>query len=203
MPPRVTATWPRTGNREALCFSNVRNIEPHLACGSLAGAQQAQQVRHVEDGWHLRCIAWFRMRNGFNITNKTSARSCAGNSGQEFWRVLEAFRRIRGGMGTDSYLVRNLQTGDQPSSGPIEAGEATRILLPSPSLQGYGLMCLPSGARPVVCPAALSSRLAASAPNPMNKLYDDSGKETKPNAGYSSHSWRPQSAATYPEAIAE
>jgi phosphate acetyltransferase len=35
----------------------------------------------------------------------------------------------------------------------------------------------------------------------MNKLFDDSGKETKPNAGYSSHSWRPQSAATYPEAI--
>ena len=51
-------------------------------------------------------MAWFRMRNGFNITNKTSARSCAGNSGQEFWRILEAFRRIRGGMGTDSVIDR-------------------------------------------------------------------------------------------------
>ena len=154
----MTATWPRTGNREALCFSNVRNIEPQLACGSLPAAQEPQQVRRFGDGWHLGCVAWFRMRNGFNITNKTSARSCAGHLRQKFWRILEAFRRITGGMETDSYLVRNLRTGDQPISGPIEAGEAARILLPSPSLQGYGLMCLPSGARPVVCPAALSSR---------------------------------------------
>ena len=203
MAPRVTANWPRTGNREALCFSNVRNIEPHLACGSLAGAQQPQQVRHVEDGWHLRCVAWFRMRNGFNITNKTSARSCAGNSGQEFWRTLGAFRRITGGMGTDSYLIRNLRTGDQPISGPIEAGEAARILLPSPSLQGYGLICLPSGARPVVCPAALSSRPSSLLPNPVNILSGESGSEMKPNAGYSSHSRSPQSPASYPEAIAE
>ena len=113
----------------------------------------------VAGGWHLGCVAWFRMRNGFNITNKTSARSCAGNSGQKFWRILEAFRRITGGMGTDSYLVRNLRTGDQPISGPIDASEAARILLPSPSPpQGYGLMCLRSGAQPVVCPTALSSQ---------------------------------------------
>jgi hypothetical protein len=158
MASRVTATWPRTGNREALCFSNVRNIEPQLACGSLPEAQEPQQVRRFDDGWHLGCVAWFRMRNGFNNTNKTSARSCAGNSGRKFWRILEAFRRITGGMGTDSYLVRNLRTRDQPISGPIEAGEAARILLPSPSLQGYGLMCLRSGARPVGCPAALSSQ---------------------------------------------
>jgi hypothetical protein len=158
MASRVIATWPRPGNREALCFSNVRNIEPHLACGSLVGAQQPPQVRHYEDGWHLRCVAWSRMRIAFNITNKMSGRWCAGNSGREFWRILEAFRRITGGMGTDSYLVRNFRTGDQPSSGPIEAGEAARILLPSPSLQGYGLMCLRSGARPVDCPAALPSQ---------------------------------------------
>jgi hypothetical protein len=54
--------------------------------------------------------------------------------------------------------------------GPIDAVHRTKIFLPSPSLQGHGLMCLPLGARPVDRPAALSSRqLYASASNPIPK----------------------------------
>ena len=50
--------------------------------------------------------------------------------------------------------------------GPIDAVLRTKILLPSPSLQGHGLMCLQLGARPVDHPAALSSRqLHCPAPN--------------------------------------
>ena len=50
---------------------------------------------------------------------------------------------------------------------PIDAAQPAEIFLPSPSLQGHGLMCLRSGARPVVRPAALSSRrLHASASIP-------------------------------------
>jgi hypothetical protein len=54
--------------------------------------------------------------------------------------------------------------------GPIDAVHCTKIFLPSPSLQGHGLMCLHSGARPVHRPAALSSRqLHASDSNPIPK----------------------------------
>jgi hypothetical protein len=50
--------------------------------------------------------------------------------------------------------------------GPVNAVHHTKILLPSPSLQGHGLMCLRSGARLVDRPAALPSRqLHASASN--------------------------------------
>jgi len=51
---------------------------------------------------------------------------------------------------------------------PIDAAQRTKDFLPSPSLQGLGLMCWRSGARPVNRPAALSSRqLHASASNPI------------------------------------
>ena len=54
--------------------------------------------------------------------------------------------------------------------GPIDAVHRKKIFLPSPSLQGHGLMCSRSGARPVDRPAALSSRqLHASASNPIPK----------------------------------
>ncbi len=54
--------------------------------------------------------------------------------------------------------------------GPVDAVRRTKIFLPSPSLQGHGLTCLPLGARPVARPAALSSRqLYASASNPIPK----------------------------------
>jgi len=53
---------------------------------------------------------------------------------------------------------------------PIDADSRETIFLPSPSVQGHGLMCLRSGARPADCPAALSSRqLRASARNPIPK----------------------------------
>ena len=74
------------------------------------------------------------MRIAFNITNKMSARPCAGNSEQEFWRILEAFRRITGGMGTDSYLVRNLRTGDQPISRQMAV---TEVLTPPALMPGF------------------------------------------------------------------
>ena len=45
----------------------------------------------------------------------------------------------------------------KPVAGPIDAFHITKILLPSPSLQGRGLMSLPLRAQPVD-PAALSSR---------------------------------------------
>jgi hypothetical protein len=40
----------------------------------------------------------------------------------------------------------------------IDAARPGEIFPPSPSLPGHGLMCLPFGARPVVRPAAPSSR---------------------------------------------
>jgi len=50
----------------------------------------------------------------------------------------------------------------------IDADQRTKVFLPSPSLQGHGWMSWRVGARPVGCPAALSSRqLRASAPNPI------------------------------------
>jgi len=53
---------------------------------------------------------------------------------------------------------------------PIDAAQRAKDFLPSPSLQGHGLMCLRSGARPDEQPAALSSRqLHASASNPIPK----------------------------------
>ena len=52
----------------------------------------------------------------------------------------------------------------------IDAAQRAKNFLPSPSLQGHGLMCSHSGARPVDHPAALASRqLHASAPNPIPK----------------------------------
>jgi hypothetical protein len=52
--------------------------------------------------------------------------------------------------------------------GPLDAVHRAKIFLPSPSLQGHGLMCSRSGARLVHRPAALSSRqLHASASNPI------------------------------------
>jgi hypothetical protein len=49
---------------------------------------------------------------------------------------------------------------------PIDAARRTKILLPSPSLQGHGWMCLHLGARPVHHSAALSSRqVHLAAPN--------------------------------------
>jgi hypothetical protein len=51
-------------------------------------------------------------------------------------------------------LSRQLKTMPRP----IDAVHRTKISLPSPSLQGQGLMCLHLGARPVDQPAALSSR---------------------------------------------
>lgn len=53
---------------------------------------------------------------------------------------------------------------------PTEAVPLTKIFLPSPKLQGHGLMCLRLGARPVASPAALSSRqLQSSAPNALSE----------------------------------
>jgi hypothetical protein len=53
---------------------------------------------------------------------------------------------------------------------PIDAASRENIFLPSPSLQGRGLMRLHLGARSVDHPAALSSRqLHASASNPIPK----------------------------------
>lgn len=53
---------------------------------------------------------------------------------------------------------------------PIYAAQRAKNLLPSPLLQGHGLMCLRSGARPVARPVALSSRQwHASAPDPIPK----------------------------------
>jgi hypothetical protein len=50
--------------------------------------------------------------------------------------------------------------------GPPDGVHRTKILLPSPSLQGHGLMCSRLGARPVHDPAALSSgRFHPTAPN--------------------------------------
>ena len=61
-------------------------------------------------------------------------------------------------------VSRRLKT----TPGPIDAVLRTKILLPSPSLQGHGLMCLQLGARPVDHPAALSSRqLQLAAPDPF------------------------------------
>ena len=89
------------------------------------------------------------------------------------------------------------------TSRPIEAGAPAKILLPSPSLQGHGLICSRSGAPSVDCPAALSSRPSSLRSPSDQHIVRRVSKETKPNAGYLSHPWRPQSAASYPEAIAE
>ena len=52
---------------------------------------------------------------------------------------------------------------------PIDAAQRAKNFLPSPSLQGLGLMCLRTRGRPVDRPAALSSRqLHASASNSAN-----------------------------------
>ena len=54
--------------------------------------------------------------------------------------------------------------------GPIDAVHRTKLFLPSPSLQGHGLMCLHLGARPDVRPAALSCRqFQPTAPNSFTK----------------------------------
>jgi len=66
--------------------------------------------------------------------------------------------------------VHRVSKQSKTMPGPIDAVHRTKIFLPSPSLQGHGLMCSPSGARPVHRPAALSSRqLYASASNPIPK----------------------------------
>lgn len=63
---------------------------------------------------------------------------------------------------------------------PIDAAKPAKIFLPSPSPQGLGLMRLRLGARPVGCPAALSSReFPSSALNPIAKEAREPGQTAR------------------------
>ena len=78
-------------------------------------------------------------------------------------RVGASFRKLNVHRGSRRY---------KPMPGWIDAVDRTKIFLPSPSLQGHGLMCLHLGARPVEHPAALSSRqfhFSAPDPTPADK----------------------------------
>ena len=62
---------------------------------------------------------------------------------------MESFRRMN--IHRPSRQFKTMPQADR-------AVQRAKIFLPSPSLQGHGLMCLHLGARPVNHPAALSSR---------------------------------------------
>ena len=66
-------------------------------------------------------------------------------------------RPLSFGVGFRKVNVHRVLKQFKTISGPLEAVHRTKILLPSPSLQGHGLMCSRLGARPVHDPAALPS----------------------------------------------
>jgi hypothetical protein len=83
---------------------------------------------------------------------------------------------------------------------PIHAAQAANIFLPSPALQGRGLMCLRLGARLVVHPAALSS---PASPTTVRKLFnpcDTLGARAQSSAGCPSEPQRPSGATPYSQA---
>ena len=83
-------------------------------------------------------------------------------------RVGASFRKLNVHRGSRRY---------KPMPGWIDAVDRTKIFLPSPSLQGHGLMCLHSGARPVEDLAALPSRqLHLAAPDPFSAETRDPGQ---------------------------
>ena len=85
-------------------------------------------------------------------------------------RRVKRYRPLPLGVSFRKVNVHRVSRQFKTMPGPIDALHRTKIFLPSPSLQGHGLMCLPLGARPVDRPAALSSRqLYASVSNPIPK----------------------------------
>ncbi len=77
------------------------------------------------------------MRVAFNNMNRTFAGAAVANVGHEFWRTVEAFRRIRGGMQGSEPNSRyqilgnfrtNMKTSTVPIPQPVEFGCSQQIV---------------------------------------------------------------------------
>jgi hypothetical protein len=73
-------------------------------------------------------------------------------------RTVTAHRRLPTGVSSRKVNFRRVLSRVKPRPRPIDAVRVRKVFLPSTSLQGHGLMCLPLRARSIDHPAALSSR---------------------------------------------
>jgi hypothetical protein len=100
------STWPL---REQGGFGCFQQIVAHL--GGMTRARLRHRLIHFAFHWRGICRA-IRPKLDFlglvrelhqyvNKNRVPSTKAAGANVGQEFWRTVEAFRRIRGGMDTE------------------------------------------------------------------------------------------------------